>query len=420
MADYATPFAPDPGIEEVGNVRATVISNNFQTDPSQSEPVMRHPWAVRLETSVASRLSLEATLSDGIGLGTKAALVREADGPLDISLGFDELLFPTQKQLFGDAPKSGLAPSGRAWLGAAQTWAFVRVRAAVSMEPSSDDYHVVPHLAFETAFHLPFSIGWESRWESNTLRQDVGMSIDWSPFRLSGGLSEFQAWIFRNWTFGWYPSPSPGVSTGIDNPGWWVSVSLDIPNFPRKERKDPDRQATAPKPSTALDSQVLAEMAEAVRTRFMREELAELSVRARYSSSPFSMIILRKKILSGGPAARRTLWKIGLDTAVQLDERLQALVTLSDAMTLSDTTALDAVAKDPAPALRLESAADLGHLGGAASARILGKLAQDPDESVREAAKASLAGSDKGPPENAPAQKAPADGGPSDEPAGKK
>jgi len=381
-----------------------VISNNFQTDPPQSNPSMRHPWAVRLETSVASRLSMEATLSDGIGLGTKAALVREADGPFDLSLGFDELLYPTEKQMFGDAPKSGLASTGRAWLGAAQTWDFVRVRAAVSTEPSSGEFHVVPHLAFETAFHLPFSIGWESRWEFRSLRQDVGASVEWSPFRISGGLTELQAWILKDWKFGWYPAPPPDATTGIDNPGWWISIALDIPDFPKKERREtPPPVAVAPKPAVALDSQALSAMAEAVRMRFMREELAELAVRARYSSSPFSMIILRKRILAGGLAARQSLWKIGLDTSVQLDERLQAVVTLSDAVTLSDTAALEVISRDPAPALRLESAVDLGHLGAGPSFRILGQLAQDPDESVRETAKASLAGPDKGPPEKTPA-----------------
>ena len=342
---------------------------------------------------------MEATLSDGIGLGTKAALVREADGPFDLSLGFDELLYPTEKQMFGDAPKTGLASTGRAWLGAAQTWGFVRVRTAVSTEPSSGEFHVVPHLAWETSFHLPFSIGWESRWEFNSLRQDVGASLEWSPFRISGGFTEFQAWILKGWKFGWYSAPPQDATTGIDNPGWWISVALDIPNFPKKERHEPPPPVVVPKPAAAPDSQIQAAMAEAVRMRMMREELAELAVRARYSSTPFSMIVLRRKILSGGVAARQSLWKIGLDTTVLLDERLQAVVTLSDAVTLSDTAALEAIAKDPAPALRLESAVDLGHLGAGPSFRILGQLAQDPDEAVRETAKASLVGPDKAPPE---------------------
>ncbi len=381
-----------------------MISNNFQTNPPQSPPTMRHPWAVRLETSVASRLSMEATLSDGIGIGTKAALVREADGPLDLSLGFDELLYPMEKQMFGDVSKSGLVSTGRAWLGAAQTWDFVRVRTAVSTEPASGNFHVVPHLAFETAFHLPFSVGWEARWEENSLRQDVGASLEWRPFRISGGLSEFQAWILRGWSLGWHSAPPADAATGIDNPGWWISVSLDIPSFPKKERQEIiPPPVTEPKPAATLDTQVLAAMTDAVRMRFLREELAELAVRARYSSSPFSMIILRKRILSGGPAARMSLWKIGLDTSVQLDERLQAVVTLSDAVTLSDTAALERIARDPAPALRLESAVDLGHLGAGPSFRILGQLAQDPDEAVRETAKASLVGPDKGPPEKTPA-----------------
>jgi hypothetical protein len=389
-----------------------VISNNFQTDPPQSKPSMRHPWAVKLETSVASRLSFEATLSDGIGIGTKAALVREADGPLDLSLGFDELLYPVEKQLFGDTPKGGLVASGRAWLGAAQTWGFIRVRAAVSTEPSSGDFHVVPHMAVETASKLPFSIGWEARWEDEILRQDVGLSIEWNPFRLSGGLSEFQSWILRDWSFGWHSNPPQDATTGIDNPGWWIAVALDIPSFPKKERTEPPKPVAQPKSSPTLDSQVVAAMAEAVRMRFLREELAELAVRARYSATPFSMIVLRKKILSGGPAARLSLWKIGLDTTVQLDERLQAVVTLSDAVTLSDTAALEAMARDPAPALRLESAVDFGRLGAGPAFRILGELAQDPDDAVRETAKASLMGPDKpstakAPPEPGVPEKAP-------------
>ncbi len=121
------------------------------------------------------------------------------------------------------------------------------------------------------------------------------------------------------------------------------------------------------------------------------------------------MIVLRRKILSGGPAARRTLWKIGLDTTVQLDERLQAVVTLSDAVTLSDTAALAAMAKDPAPALRLETAVDLGRLGAGPSFRILGELAQDPDDAVRETAKASLSGPDRGPGDKPPTDKNPSE-----------
>jgi|GEM_PF-1432782 len=360
---------------------------------------MRHPWALGLETSVASRLSVEAALSDGIGLGTKAALVREADGPFDLSLGFDELLYPTDKDLFGDAPRSATATTGRAWLAAAQTWDFVRARAAVSAEPSAASLHVVPYLAFETAFDMPVSIGWESRWESGIWRQDIGASVAWRSFHVAGGLSEFQAWILRGLKPGWYPKPPVDATTGIDNPGWWVSVALDIPNFSR-EKPPPPPPISVSCPAPVVDSQALRSVAELFQERALREDVAELAARSRSDagSDPLAMSILRRRILSEGPAARTLLWSICRDPTASLDERVQAMVTLSDGMSISDTAALEVLSRDPAPAIRLESAVDLGHIGSGPSFRILGRLAQDPDESVRESAKSFLVVPDKASP----------------------
>ena len=387
-------------MEDAGSLRASIIDNTFQTDPSQSEPQIRHPWALTLETSVASHLSVDAALSDGIGLGTKAALVREADGHFDLSLGFDELLYPTDRDLFGDAPHTGAASTGRAWLAAAQTWDFVRARAAVSVEPTSGSYHVVPYLAFETAFDSPVSIGWESRWESTIWRQDIGASVAWRSFHVAGGLTEFQAWILRGLKPGWFPTPPVDATTGIDNPGWWVSVTLDIPNFSR-EKPAPPPPISVSCPAPVVDSQALRSVAELFQARSLREDVAELAARSRSDagSDPLAMAILRRRILSEGPAARALLWRICDDPSAALDERVQAMVTLSEGISISDTSALEVLSRDPAPALRLESAVDLGHIGAGPSYRILGRLAQDPDESVRESAKSFLVVPDRASPQ---------------------
>lgn len=391
---YATPFSPDPEVGDAGSVRASVVSNTFQTDPPQTRPVMRHPWVARLETSVASRLAVEATLSDGIGMGVKAALVKESDGPLDLSLGFDELLHSADRSIFGVSPDSGqIATTGRAWIGAAQTWEFVRSRMALSVEPTSDSWNLVPWLGFETDFHLPFSLGWEARFEHEILRQSVGASLEWRPFRIAGGLSEFQSWILRDWSLGWHSTPRKGSRDGIDNPGWWVAVLFDIPQFAKPSSSAGEvRSVPVQAPAPVLDPQALQSVADLVQQRLLRAEIAELAVRAKSDTGtdPLAMAILRKRILSGGKSTREALWRIGLDPETALDERVQAVVTLSDGAALADTGSLETLSKDPAPRLRLESALALGRIAAGPAHRILETLAQDPETSVREAAKVFL------------------------------
>lgn len=388
---FATPFSPDPEIGEAGSVRASLLSNTFQTNPPQSEPALRHPWVARLETSVASRLAIEAALSDGIGIGVKAAIVREADGPLDLALGFDDLLHSSDRTLFGVTDSSQLVASGRAWIGAAQTWEFVRVRATLSAEPTSDSWNLVPWLGFETAFKLPFSLGWEARYEEGVLRQSAGVSLEWKPFRIAGGLSELQSWVLRDWTIGWYPDPPRDIRNGVDNPGWWVAAYLDIPNFVKKVSTE-TRPVSTLCPSPVQDVQPSGSVAELFQQHLLREEVAELAVRAKSDTGtdPTTMAVLRRRILSGGKSARVSLWKIGLDTATALDERIQAVVTLSNAVELADTSALEALSRDRAPQLRREAAMGLGRIGNGPCHQMLQTLALDPEESVRETAKAML------------------------------
>ena len=422
-AGYATPFSPDPEIGEVGSIRARLLSNNFQTDPPQARPAMRHPWAVGLDAAVASRLSVEGVLSDGVGIGIKALLCREADGPLDLGLGFDELLHSTDRTLFG-VPDTELASSGRVWLGAAQTWEFVRARAAVSTEPTRSSWNVVPWFGMETAFRLPFSLGWEGRFEDGYFRQSVGASLRWGRFRIAGGLSEFQSWILREWSFGWHSQPPPGALEGRRNPGWWAAISLDVPGAPSRVQEPPApppspsprrdsaavradtardsarsaRGADRPAPSSAVaDSQSLRRIGDVVDDRLLHRDLAELAVRSRSDSvaEPLAMSILRRRILAGGEGARAALWSVGRDTSAPLDERIQAIVTLSDVVRPSDSTILESLARDPAPRLRLESAVALKRTGAASGRKALETLALDPEDSVRESAKALLKPSER-------------------------
>lgn len=389
-----TPFSPDPAVEEEGGIRLGAIENNYQTMATpRSAAAMHHPWAVGLETSVASRLSVEAELTDAIGLGMKAALRKEPLDGYDLSVGFDQLLYPTEKSLFGEASATESQHSGRAWLGFARTWKFLRPRAAIAVEPKSGHLRVVPHLAVESNLRLPFSMGMDARLESGIWRTDVGASLEWKPFRLGVGLGEFQSWICQKGKFGWYGTPRVGTASGVDNPGWWISASLDIPGGARREREAAPT-AAEDRPLPGVDPQSLQPVADLLQQRQLRSEVAELAVRAKLDTGmdPTAMSILRRRILAGGPQARAALWRISLDPEIPLEERMQAVLTLSDDVTVADSSGLSLLSRDPVAVLRMEAALTLGRIPSAISRELLAVLVLDPEESVRMAAKASQAG----------------------------
>jgi hypothetical protein len=392
-ADIAAPFSPDPAIEEAGAVHVGVIENNYQTlGASGRDGAMHHPWAVELESAVNSRLAVQAQFSDAIALGMKAALAKDKLDGYDLSMGFDQLLYPTEKKLFGDVKTSEANYSGRAWLGVARRWRWVRPRAALAAEPRSGHLRAVPHLAMESTLDLPVSVGFDSRFESGIWRMDGGLGLEWKPFRLAVGLAEVQSWVCRKGKFGWFGSPREGTSSGVDNPGWWVSASLDVPSFAAKETEARASAPTSGPPSDpTVDAQSLQALADLLQQRSLRTEIAELAARARVDSGmdPAAISVLRHRILGGGPHARAAVWRIALDPQIPDDQRLQAALTLSDDATLADTSGLSLLARDPVPSLRMEAALTLGRIPSEASDRLLSVLRLDPDQSVRESAKAA-------------------------------
>ncbi len=338
---------------------------------------------------MTERLSLQASLSDGIGLGLRAGLLSETESPIDLTLGFDELLFPVESHLFGRDSQSQTFVPGRAWVGVAQTWEFVRARAALTIQPVTDGLEYVPHFALETAFKWPVSVGWECSWEESTWRNLVGISFTLKPIEVSGGLSEFQAWIYRDGNFGWYNTPPTGAVDGIGNPGWWLSVKWDLPPL--------RTTAVAPMPvvqcpAVVLDPDALKPVVDLLQQRLMRADVAELSVRAAAGTTddPLSMSVLRHRLLAGGASARAALWRIALDSQGVVAERSQAAITLGEDPQDADLEPFEILSTDPAPALRMESAMALGRIGKVEAYKVLGVLSRDPEESVRLAAKAAV------------------------------
>ncbi len=349
---------------------------------------MRHPFALGLETSVTDRLSVEASLSDGIGLGMKVGLLSEQAVGFDLGIGFDELLFPVESHLFGrDSAEMAWVP-GRAWVGIAQTWEFLRARAALSMRPEDGGLEYSPRAALETAFKLPFSVGWETSWEASTWRHSIGISATLEPIQVSFGLSEFQSWIYRD-GFGFYDTPPAGKTDGIDNPGWWISVKWDLPPL---RQPAPQTVPVVKCPAAVLDPAALQPVADLLQQRLLRGDVSELAVRARSGtdSDPVAMAVLRRRILSGGPSARQALWRIALDPLADGEERRQALATAGEDPVPADVEALRGLAEDPSASLRLETALVLGRLELDAADKVLADLVVDPDESVRLAAKTAL------------------------------
>lgn len=368
------------------------LTNQFQTDPLQTRSIVRHPFAFALETSVTDRLAIEGILSDGVGLGLKVGLLDEDESPVDFGLGFDQLLYPWESHLFGRDSVALIRTPGRVWVGLAQTWKFLRARSVLSVQPVVDGMEYVPHFALETAFHLPFSIGWETSWEEEEFRQTLGLSLHLKTLEVSGGLSEFQAWIFRDGEFGWFGAPPVGKTDGIGNPGWWFSVKWDLP--PLRATPPPAAMPVVQCPAPVVDGNAMQPVVELLQQRLTLEDIAELAERSESSitSNPVTMAVLRRRILAGGEASRKTLWRIALDTGARVAERRQAVVTLADDIRDEDLQGLVGVSEDRAPELRLEAAMALGRIENDASTQAVKKLALDPDELVRLAAQAVLEG----------------------------
>ena len=372
-------------------MRVGFLTNQFQTDPLQSDPVQRHPFAFGLETSVTDRLAIEGILSDGIGLGLKIGLLDEDESPVDFGIGFDQLLFPWESHLFGRDRVALTRAPGRAWIGLAQTWEFLRARGVLSVQPVVDGLEYVPHFAMETAFRLPFSIGWDIAWADEELRQNLGVSARLKTLVVAGGLSEFQSWIFRDNEFGWFGSPRPGEMDGIGNPGWWFSVKWDLPAM-RSAPPPPPVVPVVPCPAPLVDGAVMQPVVDLLQQRLTQEDIAELAERSEseITSNPVTMAVLRRRILSGGTAARKVLWKIALDTSAREGDRRQAVVTLEGDIQEDDMPGLLGLAEDRVPQLRLEAAMGLGRIETKESTAAIRRLALDPEESVRLAAQAVL------------------------------
>ena len=351
---------------------------------------MRHPFAFSMETSVSERVALEGILSDGIGLGLKVGLLDESESPVDLGIGFDQLMFPWESHLFGRDSVAWVRVPGRAWVGLAQTWEFMRARGVLSVQPEVDGLEYVPHIAFETAFHLPFSIGWELSWEHEELRQTVGLSANLKGLVVAGGLSEFQAWIFHDDEFGWYGSPPAGKLDGIGNPGWWFSMKWELP--PLRKVPPPAPLPVVQCPAPLVDGQAMQPVVDLLQQKLLREDIAELAERSEseITSNPVTMAVLRRRILAGGASARQALWRIASDTSARVGDRRQAVVTLGSSLQASDLQGLVGLAEDPIAELRLEAAIGLGQLEAPEATKALQKLALDPEESVRLSAKAVL------------------------------
>lgn len=312
------------------------------------------------------------------------ALYDQSELGLDMSVGFDELFFAPQEDLFGIEP-DGL--TSRVWIGAARTWKWARLRSSVAVMSIGDQVEYIPFASAEALLPGHSSIGWETSYSHDVLRQHVGASLGWEPFVLGFGLTEVQSWIFRDGETGWFNAARPGSEDGFDNPGWWFSVSFTLPHF----EKPPPPVAIAPtKGPMSLDTSDLRRLETMFVERQVRADLAELAMRLEADGvDPLESGALRRRILSGGPAARAALWNIAVDREANLQERIQALATASGNADDRDLPALEALTEEPSPRLRAEVALALGRLSAPGARSLLERLRNDPESEVRDAASAA-------------------------------
>lgn len=357
-----------------------MIANHFPTDPVKGEPKERSPWILRFEAVPFDRFALEATGGDGgAGFGMLMALYQQDEIGVDMTMGIDELFFSTQDHLFG---LSSDPMSSRVWVGAARSWKWARVSASIAVEPKTEDVEFVPYMTAEALLPFHSSFGYGTSYLYDVWRHAIGISLAWSPFVIGFGMSETHAWFARKGEYGFYNDSRPGNSTGLDNPGWWFSIAFDLPKVGPSSRPAP-----VVMPSSRLDSGDFARLEQVVVERQVRADLAELAM--RYSAEgidPMESGALRRRILSGGAAAKAILLRIALDTAVAQDERTLAVSIAVSNPTEADLPALESLTEEPSPRLRTETALALRKLQSRNAQELLRRLRNDPDAVVRAAA----------------------------------
>lgn len=340
---------------------------------------------MKFEATPFERFALEGAAGNGgAGFGLVMALYDQSELGVDMSVGFDELFFAPQEDLFGIEPE-GL--TSRVWIGAARSWKWARLRSSMAAMSIGEHVEYIPFASAEALLPGHSSIGWETSFSHDVWRHHVGASLGWEPFTLGFGLSEVQSWVFRKEETGWFNAARPGSSTGFDNPGWWFSVSFALPHF---EKPPPPVVVTRDRGPTTLDSSDLRRLETMFVERQVRADLAELAMRLEADGvDPLESGALRRRILSGGPAARAALWNIAVDPDANLQERIQAIATVSGNADDRDLPALDALTEEPSPRLRAEVALALGRLAAPGAKVLLERLRNDPESDVRDAANAA-------------------------------
>jgi hypothetical protein len=357
-----------------------MIANHFPTDPVKDDPRERSPWTLRFDAVPFERFALEATGGDGgAGFGLRSAVYMQEDLGFDLTLGIDELFFAPQSHLFGLPHESG---SSRVWIGAARGWKWARLSASAAVVPEHDDVEYVPYLGAEALLPFHSSFGIETSYLGDVWRCMLGVSLEWTPFVIGFGMTEVQSWFVRDGEYGFFNEARAGSATGLDNPGWWFSVAFDLPSPPRPAPPPPPAPAGA-----SLDSAGFARIEKLVVERGIRADVAELAL--RYSAEgvdPLESGALRRRILSGGAAARPVLVAVASDTSVRVEERTLALSMAMANPTDADLPDLERLTEEAAPAIRVETAFALRKLEGPRAKELLKRLRNDPDEIVRTAA----------------------------------
>lgn len=357
-----------------------MIANHFPTDPVKGEPRERSPWILKFEAVPFERFALEATGGDaGAGFGMLMALYRQDELGIDMTMGIDELFFSTEEHLFGIESEQ---PTSRVWIGTARSWKWARLATSVAVVPEAEDVEFVPFATAEAFLPFHASVGWQVSYTHEIVRNALGASLHWDPFVIGFGMSEIQSWFVQKGEYGFFNESRPGNGTGLDNPGWWFSVAFDLPKVGKPAPPPPPPRATA-----RMDSADFARLEKIVVERSVRADLAELALRfSAEGIDPLESGALRRRILSGGAAAKTVLLGIALDTAVTPEERTLAVSIAVSRPTEADLPALESLTEEPSPALRVETALALRRLDHPKAAQLLVRLRNDPDAAVRTAA----------------------------------
>lgn len=357
-------------------------------DPAQGEPHERHPWVLKFEAVPFERFALEGAAGNGgAGFGLVMALYDQNELGVDMSVGFDELFFAPQEDLFGIEPEE---LTSRVWMGAARSWKWARLRSSVAVMSIGEHVEYIPFASAEALLPGHSAIGWETSYSHHVWRNHLGASLGWEPFILGFGLTEVQSWFFRNGEAGWFNAARSGSATGFDNPGWWFSVGFTLPHF---EKPPPPVVVAQGKGPMSLDTADLRRLETMFVERQVRADLAELALRLEADGvDPLESGALRRRILSGGPAARSALWNIAVDGDANLQERIQAIATVSGSVDERDLPALEALTEEASPRLRAEVALALGRSPSPKAKALLQRLRNDPEGDVRDAANAASGG----------------------------